>query len=113
MDRPNQPDDSRSLRRGLAERLRSLTRQEFGEDGGRCLAVLLGLPPRKVRNYEAGRAIPGEVILAIIKITGVSPDWLLTGLEPMYRSFACGGFDATRASRFNRGGMSGEHLGDV
>ena len=84
MDRSHCSDDPGSMRRDLAERIRMLSRDEFGEDGSRCLATMLGLPHRTIRNYEGGRTIPGEVILAIIQITGVHPRWLLTGMEPMY-----------------------------
>ena len=84
MENPHRPNDVRSIRRGLAERIRTLAREEFGEDGSRRLAALLGLPPRTLRNFEAGCTIPSEMILAIIHITGVHPNWLLTGLEPMF-----------------------------
>jgi hypothetical protein len=87
MDLPYRPNDARSLRKGLAERIRTLAREEYGEDASWYLAAVLGLPPHTLLNYETGCTIPAEVILAVIQITGVHPHWLLTGTGPMYLPF--------------------------
>ena len=77
-------NNKRSIRSDLAERMRILVREAYGEEGNNYLAAMLGIPPETLRNYEAGCTIPAEVILAVIQITGVHPNWLLTGAGPRY-----------------------------
>ena len=69
----------------LAERLRSVRLDRFGEYGGPVLAWRLGVPARTWLNYESGVSIPGELLLAFIEVTDVEPRWLLTGLGARYR----------------------------
>jgi hypothetical protein len=59
------PNDRRSLRKGLAQRVRTLVREQFGENGHWHLASMLGVPSQTLLNYEAGCTIPAEIILAI------------------------------------------------
>lgn len=63
----------------LAQRVRQIRQELFGEDGGAVLAEVLNLPARTWRNYEEGVAMPATVLLRFIEITGASPHWLLTG----------------------------------
>ena len=49
------------------------------------MARLLGLPLRTWYNYERGTAIPAQVVLTIIELTSVEPEWLLHGTGPKYR----------------------------
>jgi transcriptional regulator with XRE-family HTH domain len=69
----------------LGGRLRQVRTELYGEDGGPELARLLGLPARTWANYEAGVTIPGEVLLALLDLTGVEPRWLLRGGNTMHR----------------------------
>jgi hypothetical protein len=50
------------------------------------MARQLGLPLRTWYNYEAGTAIPAEVVLRIIELTSAEPGWLLYGTGPKYRT---------------------------
>lgn len=69
----------------LAERVRRVRVEVFGEGGVGAFAAALGLPPRTWQNYEAGVTIPAQVILGFIEATGVDPLWLLTGHGERYR----------------------------
>jgi hypothetical protein len=75
----------RTLNRAvLAVRLRLVRIDLFGEEGGQELADQLGIPLRTWFNYECGVAIPGDVLLEFLEITGIQPIWLLRGLGPIY-----------------------------
>jgi hypothetical protein len=63
----------------LAERVREVRRQLYGESGAATLADALNLPVRTWLNYESGVLIPAPVILRFIEVTGANPHWLLTG----------------------------------
>jgi hypothetical protein len=63
----------------LAERVHEIRLERYGERGGPTLADALDLPLRTWMNYETGVTIPALVILRFIRITGVSPGWLLDG----------------------------------
>lgn len=69
----------------IANRLREVRQELFGEHGGPELARRLGLPARTWYNYESGVTVPGEVLLAFIDQTGTNPIWLHTGTGPRYR----------------------------
>ena len=69
---------------GLAQRVREIRVERFGEDGGPLLAETLGLPERTWHNYESGVTIPALVILRFVELTGVSPRWLRTGKGDKY-----------------------------
>lgn len=68
----------------LAERVREIRVERYGELGGLLLASALDLPPRTWSNYESGVTMPAHIILQFIEITGASPRWLLTGQGPRY-----------------------------
>src|SRR5947209_4854594 len=85
--RKNAPDVVK-VKCGVAERLRELRLELYGERGGPELARGLGLPVRTWYNYEAGVTVPAEVILRLIEITRVEATWLLHGLGPRFRETA-------------------------
>jgi hypothetical protein len=78
--------DSVRAKYALAERLRSLRAELFGDRGGPELSRRLGLPIRTWYNYESGVTVPAEVILKIIELTSVEPIWLLHGQGPKFRT---------------------------
>jgi hypothetical protein len=69
----------RDERTMLAQRVREIRRECFGDHGVPKLAEVLGLPGRTWLNYEGGVTIPAPVILRFIDVCGTSPRWLLTG----------------------------------
>ncbi len=75
-----------SIKLDLADRVRTIRFQRFGENGGPLLAEKLGIPFRTWSNYEDGVTIPAEVILHFIEITDAAPHWLLTGEGQTYQS---------------------------
>jgi hypothetical protein len=68
----------------LAQRLREVREELFGEEGVPLLAEALHLPARTWRNYEEGVNIPARVLLRFADISGSSPLWLLTGKGGRY-----------------------------
>ena len=68
----------------LSERIRLVRIDLFGEHGGRLLAGLLRVPQRDLTRMEAGGPIPGLLILRLIEVTGVNPNWLLSGEGDRY-----------------------------
>jgi hypothetical protein len=70
--------------RRLAQRVRELRVERFGEGGGPLLAETLGLPERTWANYESGVSIPALVILRFVEVTGANPRWLRTGQGDKY-----------------------------
>jgi hypothetical protein len=85
MARAKTPSQAVRVRLALAGRIVALRSELFGERGGAEMARHLGLPLRTWYNYEAGTAIPAEVVLRIIELTAVEPEWLLYGRGPKYR----------------------------
>jgi transcriptional regulator with XRE-family HTH domain len=83
-DSPDMPSTV-VVKQELGGRLRRVRTDLYGEDGGPELARLLGLPARTWANYEAGVTMPGEVLLALLDLTGVEPRWLLRGGSLAYR----------------------------
>jgi hypothetical protein len=63
----------------LAQRVREVREELFGEHGAPLLADALGLPLLTWIHYENGCTIPAHVILRFIEVTTVHPHWLLTG----------------------------------
>lgn len=86
MARRKNPPESIRVKCDLAERLRGVRTDLFGERGGPELARRLGIPVRTWYNYESGVTVPAEVILRFVEMTAVEPAWLLDGKEPKYRS---------------------------
>ena len=75
---PAQPDKF-----ALVDRFRQVRLIAFGEDIPR-LAESLGIPVTTWTNYEAGVCMPGQIAIAFLGVTGVSPEWLLTGQGRMF-----------------------------
>src|SRR5947209_6191745 len=77
--------DSIQAKFALAERLRLLRSELYGERGGPEMARRLGLPIRTWYNYESGVTVPAEVVLKFVEMTGVDPVWLLRGTGEPFR----------------------------
>jgi hypothetical protein len=77
-------DRFRGHRVHLAQRVREVREELYGEPGAEMLAAELGLPTRTWMNYEANTVIPALVILHFIEITRAEPRWLLTGEGDRY-----------------------------
>jgi hypothetical protein len=76
---------TRVTNNALAERIRLIRVERFGEAGAAALAQKLGVPAATWANYEYGVTIPGPVLLQFLAITAVEPHWLLTGHGARYR----------------------------
>lgn len=76
----------------LAERVRTVRLQLYGECGGPMMAEQLGIPQRRLARIEAGGPISAELILKLINVTGVNLRWLLSGEGETYVSAAPGRF---------------------
>jgi hypothetical protein len=68
----------------LADRVRQIRRERYGEAGPGALADGLGLPEGTWRNYEAGVMMPAAILLLFIEATRAHPHWLLTGQGDRY-----------------------------
>jgi len=97
--------DSIQAKYALAERLRALRAELYGERGGPELARRLGLPIRTWYNYESGVTVPAEVVLKIIELTSVEPIWLLHGQGPKFRSPRAGRADTVGGSGVSVGAL--------
>jgi hypothetical protein len=86
MARKKNPPESVRLKSQLAERLRSIRIELFGERGGPELARHLEIPNRTWYNYEIGVTVPAEILLRFLEVTAVEPHWLLHGEGPKYRA---------------------------
>lgn len=76
--------DLRTLKQDLAQRIREVRLELYGENGGPMLAAELHIPFRTWLNYEAGCTIPAQVILRFIETTRADAHWLLTGKGTKY-----------------------------
>ena len=85
MARCKTPPETVRSKAELAERLRAIRTEQFGERGGPELARRLGLPIRTWYNYEVGVTVPAEILLRFLELTSVEPTWLLHGEGPKYR----------------------------
>lgn len=86
MARRKNPPESVRMKCNLAERLRQIRTELYGERGGPELSRRLGLPIRTWYNYESGVTVPGEVLLRFVELTSVEPMWLLHGRGPRFRN---------------------------
>jgi hypothetical protein len=68
----------------LAERLREVREDLYGEHGGQFLADAMGISRRTWLNYESGVVVPARVVLQLIVTARVNPLWLLTGQGEKY-----------------------------
>ncbi len=73
-------------KQALAERLRQIRLEQFGDEEGPELTRILNIPLRTWLNYESGVTIPGEVLLAFLVATNVDPCWLLRGEGAKFRA---------------------------
>jgi hypothetical protein len=90
MARKKTAPDRAHTRNLLAERLKEIRVELFGERGGPEVARRLMIPVRTWYNYEMGVTVPAEVILRFIDLTSVEPTWLLYGRGEKYRNRAFG-----------------------
>src|SRR5215213_1827298 len=86
MARKKNPPESVRLKSELAERLRSIRIELYGERGGPELARQLEIPNRTWYNYEIGVTVPAEILLRFLEVTSVEPHWLLHGDGPRFRT---------------------------
>lgn len=63
----------------LAERVREIRLDLYGEGSRTNLADAVGVPAETWLNYEASVTMPALVLLRFLDVTGASPRWLLTG----------------------------------
>ena len=63
----------------IAERVREIREELYGESGIEVVAQDLSVPPETWLNYERGVIMPANVVLAFLDLTGADPHWLLTG----------------------------------
>ena len=71
-------------RAGLAQRLREIRADLYGEYGSQFLADALEIPLQTWLNYESGVVMPAVIVLQLIVMASVNPYWLLTGQGEMY-----------------------------
>lgn len=83
--RKNHPETVR-VKCHLAERLREIRTELYGDRGGSEMARQLGVPIRTWYNYESGVTVPAEVLLRFMELTSVEPMWLLHGEGAKFRS---------------------------
>ena len=76
---PRHPDGA-----AILSRLRPARRGTYGDGGVPRLTRDLGLAAGTWLSYEAGAAIPGEVLLGFVRLTAVRPRRLLTGEGPAF-----------------------------
>ena len=86
MARKKTPPELEQTKNVLAQRLKAVRVELFGERGGPELARLLSLPARTWYNYEVGVTVPSEVLLRFIELTSVEPQWLLSGVGDKFRT---------------------------
>jgi hypothetical protein len=69
---------------GLAPRLREIREDLYGEHGGQFLADALEIPLQTWLNYESGVVMPADIVLQLLVMACVNPNWLLTGQGEKY-----------------------------
>lgn len=70
---------------GLSVRIRQVRQEQFGAQGVRQLAQLLGVSDLAWLDFEAGSGVPAHILLDFIDLTGVSALWLMCGEGPKFR----------------------------
>ena len=85
MARTKQAGDLVQLRLAIGRRLARLAADRHGSRGGAAMARELGVCPRTWTGWACGCAMPGEILLRVIDLTGCEPLWLLDGRAPVYR----------------------------
>lgn len=79
MARRRNPPEMVRAKWQLAERLRAVRTDLFGERGLADFARSMGVPVRTWYSYETGVTVPSEVLLRFIELTSVDTGWLLHG----------------------------------
>ena len=95
--RKNHPETVR-VKCHLAERMREIRMELYGDRGGSEMARQLGVPIRTWYNYESGVTVPAEVLLKFMELTSVEPMWLLHGQGEKFRAAASAGAPTAEAS---------------
>lgn len=67
------------MRTELAQRLREIREDLYGEHCSRFMAEALDVPLQTWLNYESGIVVPAEIVLQLQVLASVSAKWLLTG----------------------------------
>lgn len=62
-----------------AERLKKLRKEAYGDRGRSDFARALGIPITSYLNYENGRVPPIDMVVKMMALTRVNPQWLLHG----------------------------------
>lgn len=70
---------------GIARRLAALRLELFGENGHADIAKCIGVPVRSWKNFENGVTAPSDVMLKVLVLFNVEPNWLLNGKGPTFR----------------------------
>jgi hypothetical protein len=63
----------------MAERLRMIRENLYGEHGAQFLADALNIRLETWLKYETGVTMPAHVVLKLVDMARISPHWLLTG----------------------------------
>ncbi|SIO55522.1 hypothetical protein SAMN05444166_5105 [Singulisphaera sp. GP187] len=70
----------------MGARLRAVRIEVFGDHGIGIIGARLGVVPTTWQNYEEiGEAMPAQILLRFIELTGVDPLWLMRGEGMKYR----------------------------
>jgi hypothetical protein len=80
----NSDDFNGQKRLNLAERLREIREDFYGEHGAQFLADALEIPLRTWLNYESGVVMPAALAVKLLVLAHVHPRWLLTGEGEKY-----------------------------
>ena len=67
------------IKAGLADRLREIRRDLYGEDGLENPRPRLGVPAQTWRNYVTGHNHTRRGAVEFVALTETDPQWLLTG----------------------------------
>ena len=67
---------SHSTRARLGSRLREIREDLYGEFGSLFLADALEIPVQSLLNYEAGVMAPAHIVLQLLVMARVNPEWL-------------------------------------
>jgi hypothetical protein len=68
----------------LADRLREIREDVYGENGGEVLADALKITPQTWLGYESGVVVPVKIVLQLMVMARVDHHWLLTGQGQKY-----------------------------
>jgi hypothetical protein len=86
MEKQFPSSDWLAIKNDLAQRIREVRVELYGEHGGPLVAEALEIPFRTWLNYEHGCTIPAPSMLRFIELTKANPHWLLTGRGNKYQA---------------------------